>query len=159
MVDSKKLIIDWIPVQWHFKLSDKYENLKLSPIKSDQQAGIHRKLLSRETDSLCHVFLLLARATMYSISQWVENRSTIWIGILFFTQQQFFDAVRLRQRHELFHFTVACRVKEKIIPNKTQKPIWIPHESQVAKPQVKSGESKSALSDELGNYSCDFSSA
>ena len=55
---------------------------------------------------------------------------------------------------------VACHEwKEKIIPNESQKPIWIPHESQVAKPRVTSGESKWALSDEFGNYSCDFSSA
>ena len=41
-----------------------------------------------------------------------------------------------------------------------QKPIWIPHESQVLEPhQVTSGESKWALSDEFGNYSLDFSSA
>ena len=52
------LLNQMIEYEWHFKLSDKYENLKLSPIKSDQQAGIHKKLLSRETDSLCHVFFV-----------------------------------------------------------------------------------------------------
>ena len=37
--------------------------------------------------------------------------------------------------------------------------IWIPHELQVAKPRVTIGESEWALSDEFGNYACDFSSA
>ena len=52
---------------------------------------------------------------------------------------------------------VACHEwKEKIIPNESWKPIWIPHESQVTKPQVTSGESEWALSDKFGNYSCDY---
>ena len=67
----------------------------------------------------------------------------------------------MKARAFSFHEWLATSERKKIIPNESQKPIWIhkSHESQVAKPQVTSDESKWALSDEFGNYFCDFSSA